>query len=148
MFHQVISPVGPKTSVTSLRRKDQRERFLAELQSVLAAFDVRTEITAYSDRHFVAVFSNDLIAADVDFDGLDPAPSMINWHKAAKSLAEVPGVWTEKMINSFHRRKTTSFPSTYSELMTMLLVGFAAAADGSVSGKTNPRKLVVPEILL
>lgn len=138
MLHQPILPSGTRTKVTSLKRKSDRETLLSEIKIILSPFGIETRITPCSDRHFCAVFSNSLIAADVDFDARDTSPPMINWHKAARPLKAVPNGWEEGMINRHHRRKTTSFPQDFSQLLLILFNGFAAAADGTAFLENAP----------
>jgi hypothetical protein len=131
MLHQPITAAAPLTSVSSMKTKAEREQLLADVTAALAPYGVEIEITPYSDRHFVAMASAPGIRASFDFDGLDPHPSMIHWHNARDPLQAVRGAWVESDINFSHRKKATSFPSTFQSLIAMLVAGFAAAADGS-----------------
>lgn len=131
MLHTIINAAAPLTSVSSMKTKAEREQLLTDITTVLQPFDVKIEITPYSNRHFVAVIRNDHLAAMVDFDGNDPDPSMIHWCHARAPLKAVPFAWAENDINPCHRRKATSFPQSFVDLVKTLAAGFAAAADGS-----------------
>lgn len=58
-------------------------------------------------------------------------PALISWYGAAQPLQAVPGAWLSVDINSSHRRKATSFVSSWSGLFTALEIGLLAAIDGS-----------------
>ena len=127
----IADPTTPSTAVRSMKTKDERETLLSDLEAALAPYAPSIEVTPYSNRHFVAVFATDAISAMVDFDGLDSEPSMIHWHKAHANLKAVSGAFDECDINEVHRRKATSFPATFPDLVEALIAGFAAAANGS-----------------
>src|SRR3546814_6524089 len=63
-----IAPVAPTTAVTSTKTKKEREQPLADIQAALAPYGVRTEITPYSNRHFLADFITPQIRANIDLD--------------------------------------------------------------------------------
>ena len=107
MLHQVITPAIPDTSVVSMRTKEEREQLLGDIKAALLPFQVETEITPYSDRHFVAMFTAPTLRASVDFDALDPDPSMIHWHNAHAPLAAVPGL--SKSVR-FPKRRSPPLP--------------------------------------
>lgn len=129
--HAAIAPVAPTTTVTSTKTTKEREQLLADIQAALAPYGVRTEITPYSNRHFLGDFITPNIRANMDFDWSDPAPSMIHWHRAAAELQPVPGAFEEADINSIHRRKATSFPDSFVDLIAALVTGFDASANGT-----------------
>src|SRR3546814_9225553 len=66
-----IAPVAPTTAVTSTKTKKEREQLLADIQAALAPYGVRTEITPYSNRHFLADFITPQIRANIDLDADD-----------------------------------------------------------------------------
>lgn len=120
----------PSTAVASTKTKAEREQLLADIQAALAPFGVRTEITPYSNRHFIAVFATPHIRADIDFDADDKEPSLVHWHRASAPLRPVIGAFLMSDINSNHRRKATSFPQSFEDLVKALVCGFAAATSG------------------
>lgn len=119
------------TSVTSTKTTAERNQLLADIQLALEPFGVRTEITPYSNRHFLADFITADIRANIDLDHADPEPSLIHWHRAAAPLVPVPGAFGADEINTSHRRKATSFPNTFEDLVSVLVTGFAAATNGA-----------------
>jgi beta-lactamase class A len=123
------------TDVTSTKTTAERNQLLADIQHALEPFGVRTEITPYSNRHFLADFITSEIRADIDFDHADPEPSLIHWYQAAAPLVAVPGAFGAEEINTSHRRKATSFPATFNELVSTLVEGFAAATNGTAFQK-------------
>src|SRR3546814_14189922 len=56
---------------------------------------------------------------------------MIHWYRATANLKAVPGTFDEADINASHRRKATSFPPTFNLLISALVAGFSASAEGS-----------------
>lgn len=65
--------------------------------------------------------------------GNTPAAPMpfISWHGARYPLRALPGVWTARDVNTSHRRKATSSPRDWPQLLDMLVDGLLAAIDGS-----------------
>src|SRR3546814_15499409 len=90
-------------------------------------------MTPYSNRHFLADFITPQIRANIDLDADDAEPSMIHWYRATANLKAVPGTFDEADINASHRRKATSFPPTFNLLISALVAGFSASAEGSRS---------------
>ncbi len=119
------------TSVTSCSTKAERKQLLEDIQDALSPYEVDFDRTDFSSRDFTTVISSDGLSAMIDFDAADPGPSMISWHKASKPLRSVENCFADHAINPFHRRKATSLPRTFPELIEMLVAGFAAASDGS-----------------
>ncbi|AXK43891.1 hypothetical protein [Erythrobacter aureus] len=119
------------TSVTSCKTKAERFQLLRDIQEALAPYDVKFDRTDVSPRDSTTVISRIDLSAMIDFDAHDQKPSMISWHRASRPLQAVPNCFADHAINPFHRRKATSLPRTYPELVDMLVAGFAAAADGS-----------------
>src|SRR3546814_17282037 len=122
-----IAPVAPTTAVTSTKTKKEREQLLADIQAALAPYGVRTEITPYSNRHFLADFITPQIRANIDLDADDAEPSMIHWYRATANLKAVPGTFDEADINASPRRKATSFPPTFNLLISAFVAGFSAS---------------------
>lgn len=125
------------TNVKSLKTKADREQLLEDVRAALATFELEIELTPYSSRHFVATISTPYLRADVDFEGDDPNPSMIHWHNAHLPLQALPGVWVEDDINPTHRMKATSYPETYTQLVSILADGFSAAFTGAAFQPDN-----------
>src|SRR3546814_19432789 len=88
------APVAPTTAVTSTKTKKEREQLLADIQAALAPYGVRTEITPYSNRHFLADFITPQIRANIDLDADDAEPSMIHWYRATANPKAVPEIGT------------------------------------------------------
>src|SRR3546814_18838146 len=88
-------------------------------------------MTPYSNRHFLADFITPQSRANIDLDADDAEPSMIHWYRATANLKAVPGTFDEADINASHRRKATSFPPTFNLLISDLVAGFSASAEGS-----------------
>lgn len=126
-----IAASDPHTIVTSTKTKAEREQLLADIEAALAPFGVRTELTPYSNRHFLANFITPQIRANIDLDADDAEPSMIHWYQAAENLKAVPGAFDEADINTSHRRKATSFPETFNLLISALVAGFTASGNGA-----------------
>src|SRR3546814_14591406 len=108
-----IAPVAPTTAVTSTKTKKEREQLLADIQAALAPYGVRTEITPYSNRHFLADFITPQIRANIDLDADDAEPSMIHWSLATATLKAVPAPFDEAEFHLYHRRKMTTFTPTF-----------------------------------
>lgn len=130
-LNTVLTDSGPLTAVTSTKTKAEREQLLADIETALAPFGVRTEITPYSNRHFLADFITPQLRANIDLDADDAEPSLIHWYRAGANLKAVPGAFEEADINTSHRRKATSFPATFSLLISGLVAGFTASTDGT-----------------
>lgn len=98
------------TDVTSTKTTAERNQLLADIQHALEPFGVRTEITPYSNRHFLADFITSEIRADIDFDHADPEPSLIHWYSSSGSPRRGP--------RSLRRRGNQHLASTQSHIVS------------------------------
>src|SRR3546814_6222538 len=126
-----IAPVAPTTAVTSTKTKKEREQLLADIQAALAPYGVRTEITPYSNRHFLADFITPQIRSNIDLDADDAEPSMLHWYRATANLKAVPVTFDEADINASHRRNAPSFLPTFNLLISSLVAASSARAVAS-----------------
>lgn len=131
MLSRIAATRQPLTLVENASTKANRNQLLADIQLALAPFDLTYEIENEANELTIIVKHPDLLA-DIWFQKNLPADmTIISWYTSTRSLQPVPLAWDEKDMNLVHRRKATSQPDSFRDLVRMLVVGFTAVANGT-----------------
>lgn len=121
----------PLTLVEDAKTKASRQQLLADIRAALASLTLTYEVEDEANEMTI-IIRGQHISADVWFQKNLPIDmTMISWFTSGRQLAPLASVWDEKAINPCHRRKSSSYPQTFRQLIRMLVIGFAADANGS-----------------
>jgi hypothetical protein len=134
----------PLTEVTSWKSKAERNALVEDIRKALTHLPVTFEIDDQPRDVTVIIHSKNLHADIwIGIDETSTTVPIISWFKAAKNLKAVPGAWTMQDINSCHHRKATSSPTSFNQLIEMLVNGFTAAQTGRAFSHLVPKGMTV-----